>query len=92
MIARLMFLICIFICTIHKQSDLRQSSFCFQIQMHHCHGRCPTCHYRNSNYTLHVWDEDGGLFGADDDLGSVTFRGGVPVEQLQVHCLVFPVH
>lgn len=26
-------------------------------------------------YTVEVWDEDGGLFGADDDLGSSTFDG-----------------
>ena len=29
----------------------------------------------NENYTIHVWDEDGGLFGADDDLGVITFAG-----------------
>ncbi|MBL0339739.1 MAG: T9SS type A sorting domain-containing protein [Bacteroidetes bacterium] len=29
----------------------------------------------NGNYTIHVWDEDGGLFGADDDLGEITFAG-----------------
>lgn len=29
----------------------------------------------NETYTVHVWDEDGGLFGADDDLGSTTFLG-----------------
>ena len=29
----------------------------------------------NGNYTAHVWDEDGGLFGADDDLGVITFQG-----------------
>ncbi|MGB0914632.1 MAG: T9SS type A sorting domain-containing protein [Crocinitomicaceae bacterium] len=26
-------------------------------------------------YTVEVWDEDGGLFGGDDDLGSSTFDG-----------------
>lgn len=51
----------------------------------------PNIPLQNNNYTLHVWDEDGGLFGADDDLGAVTFPGGVPVEQPQVHWLVFPV-
>ena len=29
----------------------------------------------NETYTIHVWDEDGGLFGADDDMGSTTFQG-----------------
>jgi PKD repeat protein len=29
----------------------------------------------NENYTVQVWDEDGGLFGADDDLGEITFAG-----------------
>jgi PKD repeat protein len=29
----------------------------------------------NETYTVHVWDEDGGVFGADDDLGSTTFAG-----------------
>lgn len=29
----------------------------------------------NENYTVHVWDEDGGLFGADDDLGEISFAG-----------------
>ncbi|MGR6087648.1 MAG: T9SS type A sorting domain-containing protein [Arcticibacter sp.] len=29
----------------------------------------------NGSYTVHVWDEDGGLFGADDDLGAITFQG-----------------
>lgn len=29
----------------------------------------------NGNYTVHVWDEDGGLFGADDDLGAISFAG-----------------
>ncbi len=32
----------------------------------------------NGNYTVHVWDEDGGLFGADDDLGAITFAGNGP--------------
>lgn len=35
----------------------------------------PNIPLSNGNYTIHVWDEDGGLFGADDDLGSVTFPG-----------------
>lgn len=35
----------------------------------------PNIPLSNGNYTIHVWDEDGGLFGADDDLGSVTFAG-----------------
>ncbi len=26
-------------------------------------------------YTVHVWDEDGGAFGADDDMGTTTFDG-----------------
>lgn len=30
------------------------------------------------NFTVHVWDEDGGLFGGDDDLGAATFAGDVP--------------
>jgi hypothetical protein len=29
----------------------------------------------NETYTVEVWDEDGGLFGSDDDLGSSTFDG-----------------
>jgi PKD repeat protein len=29
----------------------------------------------NGNYTVHVWDEDGGLFGSDDDLGAISFAG-----------------
>jgi len=32
----------------------------------------------NENYTVHVWDEDGGLFGADDDLGVISFAGHGP--------------
>jgi PKD repeat protein len=32
----------------------------------------------NENYTIHVWDEDGGLFGADDDLGEISFAGHGP--------------
>ncbi|MBL1279992.1 MAG: T9SS type A sorting domain-containing protein [Fluviicola sp.] len=32
----------------------------------------------NETYTVHVWDEDGGLFGADDDLGTSTFAGNGP--------------
>ena len=30
------------------------------------------------NYTVHVWDEDGGIFGADDDLGTTDFYGQGP--------------
>jgi PKD repeat protein len=29
------------------------------------------------NFTVHVWDEDGGLFGGDDDLGAALFAGDV---------------
>lgn len=32
----------------------------------------------SQNYTLHLWDEDGGLFGADDDLGLISFYGHGP--------------
>jgi len=32
----------------------------------------------NQTYTVQVWDEDGGLFGADDDLGTSTFFGNGP--------------
>src|SRR4029079_10250709 len=32
----------------------------------------------NGNYSIHVWDEDGGLFGADDDLGIISFAGHGP--------------
>lgn len=35
----------------------------------------PNIPLQNGNYTMHVWDEDGGLFGADDDLGSISFQG-----------------
>lgn len=35
----------------------------------------PNIPLQNGNYTVHVWDEDGGLFGADDDLGSISFQG-----------------
>ena len=35
----------------------------------------PNIPLSNGNYSVHVWDEDGGLFGADDDLGIVTFAG-----------------
>ncbi len=35
----------------------------------------PNIPLQDGNYTIHVWDEDGGLFGADDDLASVTFPG-----------------
>jgi hypothetical protein len=29
----------------------------------------------NETYRIHVWDEDGGLFGSDDDLGEISFAG-----------------
>ena len=35
----------------------------------------PNLPLQNGDYTVHVWDEDGGLFGADDDLGTITFAG-----------------
>ncbi len=35
----------------------------------------PNIYLHNENYSIHVWDEDGGLFGADDDLGVITFAG-----------------
>ncbi len=35
----------------------------------------PNILLQNGTYTVHVWDEDGGLFGADDDLGTITFDG-----------------
>ena len=35
----------------------------------------PNIPLSNGNYAIHVWDEDGGLFGADDDLGEITFAG-----------------
>lgn len=35
----------------------------------------PNIQLTNGNYTVHVWDEDGGLFGADDDLGAISFAG-----------------
>jgi PKD repeat protein len=35
----------------------------------------PNLLLQNGQYTVHVWDEDGGLFGADDDLGTITFAG-----------------
>ena len=35
----------------------------------------PNLLLQNGSYTVHVWDEDGGLFGADDDLGTITFAG-----------------
>jgi PKD repeat protein len=38
----------------------------------------PNIQLQNGNYTVHVWDEDGGLFGADDDLGTVSFAGNGP--------------
>lgn len=38
----------------------------------------PNIQLNNENYTVHVWDEDGGLFGADDDLGAISFAGWGP--------------
>lgn len=35
----------------------------------------PNIQLANGNYTVHVWDEDGGLFGGDDDLGAISFAG-----------------
>ncbi|MDQ3050277.1 MAG: PKD domain-containing protein [Bacteroidota bacterium] len=35
----------------------------------------PNILLQNGTYTVHVWDEDGGLFGGDDDLGTITFAG-----------------
>jgi PKD repeat protein len=35
----------------------------------------PNIFLANENYTIHVWDEDGGLFGSDDDLGEISFAG-----------------
>lgn len=35
----------------------------------------PNIPLADETYTVHVWDEDGGIFGADDDLGSTTFAG-----------------
>ncbi|MFN5323491.1 MAG: T9SS type A sorting domain-containing protein [Bacteroidota bacterium] len=35
----------------------------------------PNIQLANGNYTVHVWDEDGGLFGGDDDLGVISFAG-----------------
>jgi PKD repeat protein len=35
----------------------------------------PNIPLSNGNYAIHVWDEDGGLFGGDDYLGMVTFPG-----------------
>ena len=35
----------------------------------------PNIQLSSGNYSVHVWDEDGGLFGADDDLGIVSFNG-----------------
>lgn len=35
----------------------------------------PNLLLQNGTYTVHVWDEDGGLFGSDDDLGTITFAG-----------------
>ncbi len=38
----------------------------------------PNILLNDETYSLHVWDEDGGLFGADDDLGEITFAGWGP--------------
>ncbi len=35
----------------------------------------PNIFLNDETYTIHVWDEDGGLFGADDDLGVISFAG-----------------
>jgi PKD repeat protein len=35
----------------------------------------PNILLQNGTYSVHVWDEDGGLFGSDDDLGEITFAG-----------------
>lgn len=35
----------------------------------------PNLQLNNEVYTVHVWDEDGGIFGADDYLDSTTFAG-----------------
>lgn len=35
----------------------------------------PNIQLSSGNYSVHVWDEDGGLFGADDDLGIASFNG-----------------
>ena len=35
----------------------------------------PNIPLNSGNYSVHVWDEDGGLFGGDDDLGSISFQG-----------------
>jgi PKD repeat protein len=38
----------------------------------------PNLPLANGVYTIHVWDEDGGLFFGDDDLGAATFQGHGP--------------
>ena len=38
----------------------------------------PNLQLANGSYTIHVWDEDGGLFFGDDDLGAATFQGHGP--------------
>jgi len=35
----------------------------------------PNVLLNDETYTVHVWDEDGGVFGGDDDLGTTTFYG-----------------
>lgn len=39
------------------------------------HWVLPNIPLDSMNYSIQVWDEDGGLFGADDDLGLATFFG-----------------
>jgi len=38
----------------------------------------PNLPLSNGLYTIHVWDEDGGLFFGDDDLGAASFQGHGP--------------
>lgn len=38
----------------------------------------PNIQLNPGNYSVHVWDEDGGLFGGDDDLGIASFNGNGP--------------
>ncbi len=35
----------------------------------------PNISLDSGTYRLHFWDEDGGLFGADDDMGEIIFQG-----------------
>lgn len=39
------------------------------------HWVLPNIPLDSQNYSIQVWDEDGGLFGADDDLGNTSFFG-----------------